>query len=218
MSANLPDRCRSDLEQGCDLLGLNLTDQTTSRLLQYLTMLNKWNKQFNLTAIRDPEAMVVRHLLDSLAVLPHLDDKPLIDVGTGAGLPGLVIALCKPEHHITLLDSNGKKTRFLQQVVMEMQLKNVTVIQSRVENYSPEDLFDRIISRAFTALDNMVDWCQHFLAPQGEFLAMKGAYPEPGQKPLPSPWQVQSVIPLKVPFLDEQRHLVRITRQFESEE
>lgn len=218
MSVNLPDRCRSDLEKGCDLLGLKLTDHTFSRLLHYLTMLNKWNKQFNLTAIRDPEAMVVRHLLDSLAVLPHLDDKSLIDVGTGAGLPGMVIALCKPEQHITLLDSNGKKTRFLQQVVMEMQLKNVTVIQSRVENYSPEDLFDRIISRAFTALDNMVDWCQHFLAPEGTFIAMKGAYPEPDQKPLPLPWQIETVVPLSVPFLDEQRHLVRITRQLESEE
>jgi 16S rRNA (guanine527-N7)-methyltransferase len=213
MSESLPDQCRATLTRGIEQLDLELSVDKTTRLLQYLALLDKWNKKFNLTAVRDPRDMVIRHLLDSLATLPYLDNKSIIDVGTGAGLPGLVIAICKPELGITLLDTNGKKTRFLQQVVMEMQLNNVSVVQSRVESYSPEHLFDRIISRAFTALDNMVDWCQHFLAPHGEFLAMKGAYPEPGQKPLPSPWQVKETITLNVPYLDEQRHLVRITRR-----
>ena len=215
MSEKLPDVCRQDLVAGCAELHLDLKPEIIADLLAYLGRLVKWNKQFNLTAIRDPQTMVHRHLLESLSILPYLGGGRILDVGTGAGLPGLMIAICRPDLAITLLDTNGKKTRILNQVVMEMQLSNVTVIQSRVENYSPDDLFDRIVSRAFTALDNMVSWCEHLLVPGGEFLAMKGAYPEPGQQPLPADWHVQDVIPLQVPFVEEQRHLVRITKNEE---
>ena len=212
MSENLPDICRVRLSSGCDELGLHLSEQTQTRLLEYVSLLNKWNKAFNLTAIRDPEQMVIRHVLDALTVLPFLDDKPVLDVGTGGGIPGIIIALCRPDQSITLLDSNGKKTRFLRQAKNQLGINNVEVVQSRAESYSPPVLFDRIISRAFTALDNMVSWCEPLLAQHGVFLAMKGMYPEPNQKPLPSGWQIKEAIPLDVPFTEEQRHLVTITR------
>jgi len=127
-------------------------------------------------------------------------------------MPGIILAVCNPETNYTLLDSNGKKTRFLQHAKTQLQLSNVEVIQSRAENYSPPELFDRIISRAFTALDNMIDWCGPLLSEKGLFVAMKGSYPEPEQKPIPVGWEVKDVQPINVPFIDEQRHLVSIGR------
>ena len=186
MSESLPEICRTRLDQGITQLNLDLSVHTIERLLEYVALLVKWNKAFNLTAIRDPEQMILRHLLDSLAILPVLDSERLLDVGTGAGIPGLIIAICKPELDVTLLDSNGKKTRFLQQVKTQLDLTNVEVIQSRAEDYSPTELFDRIVSRAFTALDNMVHWCEPLLSKDGVFLAMKGTYPEPDQKAIPT--------------------------------
>ena len=212
MSESLPDSCRHRLLDGVAQLNLELSDRALGTLLDYIALLQKWNKAFNLTAVRDPEQMIIRHVLDSLAVLPHLDDKKLLDVGTGGGIPGIIIAVCRPEIAVSLLDSNGKKTRFLQQVKVHLKLDNVEVVQSRAEDYSPPVLFDRIISRAFTALDQMVHWCHHLLDQDGHFLAMKGTYPEPGQKDLPPGWVVKNVQPLKVPFIDEHRHLVSITR------
>lgn len=212
MSDALPEACKRQLITGIEQLELSLSDEVIDRLLEYLALLVKWNKAYNLTAVRDPVEMVHRHLLDSLSLLPYLDNKRMLDVGTGAGIPGLIIAIVKPDQPITLLDSNGKKTRFLQNVKMQMGLNQVEVIQSRVENYSPEHLFDRIISRAFTALDNMVNWCQHLLTEDGAFLAMKGTYPEPNQKPLPPGWSVRNIQKIEVPFVNEERHLVTIDR------
>ena len=212
MSESLPDSCRLKLSDGVAQLNLDLSDQVQNTLLDYIALLYKWNKAFNLTAVRDPEQMIIRHVLDSLAILPYLDEQKLLDVGTGGGIPGIIIAVCRPEIDISLLDSNGKKTRFLQQVKTHLSLDNVEVIQSRAEDYSPPVLFDRIISRAFTALDQMVHWCDHLLDKDGRFMAMKGTYPEPGQKELPPGWAVTDVQPLTVPFIDEHRHLVSITR------
>lgn len=212
MSENLPNSCGQKLTQGLEQLSLEISESTREQLLAYVGLLVKWNKAYNLTAIRDPEQMIIRHLLDSLSVLAFLDDKNMLDVGSGGGMPGIILAICKPNTHYTLLDSNGKKTRFLQQVKTQLQLNNVDVIQSRAENYSPPELFDRIISRAFTALDNMVDWCGPLLSEQGLFVAMKGTYPEPEQKPLPEGWEVKNVQAIAVPFIDEQRHLVTIGR------
>lgn len=212
MSEKLPEGCRAELCRGIKQLNLTLTEGVIDNLLIYLSLLVKWNKAYNLTAIREPREMVRRHLLDSLAVLPYLGKGSLLDVGTGPGIPGVIIAVCQPNQVVHLIDANGKKTRFLQHLKIEMGLKNIEVIQSRAENYSPDTLFDRIISRAFTALDNMIDWCQHLLAEDGLFLAMKGAYPEPNQAPLPQGWSVTELHTLKVPFVEEQRHLVCIGR------
>jgi len=218
MSENLPDACSHKLTQGLEQLSLEISEDTREQLLAYVGLLVKWNKAYNLTAIRDPEQMIIRHLLDSLSVIPFLyennslDEKNMLDVGSGGGMPGIILAICNPNTHYTLLDSNGKKTRFLQQVKTQLQLNNVDVIQSRAENYSPPELFDRIISRAFTALDNMVDWCGPLLSEQGLFVAMKGTYPEPEQKSLPEGWEVKNVQAIAVPFIDEQRHLVTIGR------
>ena len=212
MSENLPEVCRQRLTQGLNQLGIALPEQAAEQLLAYVALLVKWNKAYNLTAVRDAEQMVIRHLLDTLSVLPMVAKQDMLDVGSGGGMPGIILAICNPETYYTLLDSNGKKTRFLQQVKTQLQLSNVEVIQSRAENYSPPELFDRIISRAFTALDNMIDWCGPLLSEQGLFVAMKGTYPEPEQKPIPAGWEVKDVQPIDVPFIDEQRHLVSIGR------
>lgn len=146
-------------------------------LAHYLSLLDKWNTAYNLTAIRDVESMVSKHLLDSLAVSPWLRGTRIIDVGSGAGLPGIPLAIARPELHFTLLDSNGKKTRFLQEVKRQLHLNNVEVVQFRAENYHPSPGFDTVTSRAFSNLEQMIYWTQHLLAPQGIWLAMKGRYP-----------------------------------------
>ena len=212
MSENLPEVCQQRLVQGLVQLEIVLPENTIEQLLAYVALLVKWNKAYNLTAVRDAEQMVIRHLLDSLSVLPMLAKQDMLDVGSGGGMPGIILAVCNPETNYTLLDSNGKKTRFLQQAKTQLQLSNVEVIQSRAENYSPPELFDRIISRAFTALDNMIDWCGPLLSEQGLFVAMKGTYPEPDQKSIPAGWEVKDVQSIDVPFIDEQRHLVSIGR------
>lgn len=163
------------LRNGFETLQLKLP---LDGFMHYLKLLHKWNHAYNLTAVRDPITMVSRHLLDSLAIIPWLKGPRFIDVGTGAGLPGIPLALALPEMHITLIDSNGKKIRFLQEVCRALALKNVEVIQTRVENYHPPQGFDTVISRAFSELDQMVHWTEHLIAPEGIWLAMKGRYPE----------------------------------------
>lgn len=147
-------------------------------LSDYLFLLNKWNLAYNLTAIRDLESMVGKHLLDSLAILPWLKGNQIIDVGTGAGLPGIPLALARPDFNFVLLDSNGKKTRFLHEVKRQLNLKNVEIVQFRVENYHPTQGFDTVVSRAFSSLEQMIQWTQHLIADEGIWLAMKGRYPD----------------------------------------
>lgn len=147
-------------------------------LTQYLLLLDKWNAAYNLTAIRDLETMVSKHLLDSLAILPWLNGKLILDVGTGAGLPGIPLAIAQPERQFVLLDSNGKKVRFLQEVKRQLALPNLEVVQFRVENYHPKQGFDTVLSRAFSSLEQMIFWTQHLISPEGVWLAMKGRYPE----------------------------------------
>ena len=215
MSENLPDACATDLDTGCTQLKINLSQSQQAALLDYLTLLQRWNNAYNLTAIRDPLEMLHKHVLDSLAVMPHLTGKRFLDVGSGGGIPGIILAIAHPNREFVLLDTNGKKTRFMTQAKLALKLDNVEVVQNRVENYAPDRLFDRIISRAFTALDNMVSLCQHLVTDDGEIWAMKGEYPEPEQKPLPMPWTTTQVIPLKVPFVAAQRHLVILGRNEE---
>lgn len=163
------------LEQGLNALNLASLQEP---LLQYLMLLNKWNLAYNLTAIRDLESMVSKHLLDSLAILPWVKGNRVLDVGTGAGLPGIPLALAKPTTQFVLLDSNGKKIRFLQEVKRTLGLKNVELVQIRAENYHPVPGFDTVMSRAFSSLEQMIQWTKHLVAEEGTWLAMKGIYPD----------------------------------------
>ncbi len=188
------------------------TDSSTQeRLLAYLELMVKWNRAYNLTAVRDPQQMVIKHLLDSLAVAPYLSGRHLIDVGTGGGLPGVPMSILFPDRQFHLLDSNGKKTRFLFQVKTALGLDNMTVHQARVEAFGSEAPFDAVLSRAFASLEDMVDGCRHLLAPGGHFLAMKGAYPVEEIAVVEDRCRLEAVHALNVPGLDEQRHLVDMT-------
>ncbi|WP_115703296.1 16S rRNA (guanine(527)-N(7))-methyltransferase RsmG [Legionella sainthelensi] len=163
------------LEQGLQSFALKAISASLS---DYLFLLNKWNSTYNLTAIRDVEVMVGKHILDSLAILPWLKGNRIIDVGTGAGLPGIPLALAQPEINFVLLDSNGKKTRFLNEVKRQLNLKNLEIVQNRVENYHPTKGFDTVLSRAFSSLGQMIQWTHHLIADKGIWLAMKGRFPD----------------------------------------
>lgn len=214
MIASWPDldsELQDILRRGCDTLGVAETPAVQARLLDYLALLVKWNKAYNLTAVRDPRQMVVKHLLDSLAIAPYVRGGRLIDVGTGGGLPGVPLSIVFPEREFHLLDSNGKKTRFLFQVKTALGLDNMTVHQARVESFQCEPAFDTVLSRAFASLQDMVSGCRHLLAENGRFLAMKGAYPREEVDTIEHWCAVEAVHSLTVPGLDEQRHLVEMT-------
>lgn len=196
-----------DLVRGSEQLGIELAPETRQKMLVYLALLQKWNKVYNLTAILDPGKMVSHHLLDSLAVLPHLWPGRWLDAGCGAGLPGLVLALLRPEWRFTLLDSNSKKTSFVQQAAIELGLHNVSVCCARVENWQTDEKFDGIISRAFASIADFTALTHHLLAREGRWVAMKGTQSrEMGQ--LPANFAVEKIIPLQVPGMDAARCLV----------
>jgi 16S rRNA (guanine527-N7)-methyltransferase len=192
---------------------ISLTDQQKQQLVGYVELLHKWNKAYNLTSVRDPQQMLVRHILDSVVVEPHLQGERFIDVGTGPGLPGIPLAIVRPQSHFTLLDSLGKRVRFLRQVQHELGLTNVTPVQSRVEEFPSEPPFDGVISRAFASLEDMLNWCHHLPSPEGRFYALKGVRPDDEISALPAGFTVEKIQPLQVPELDGERHLVVITRQ-----
>ncbi|KNC90047.1 16S rRNA (guanine(527)-N(7))-methyltransferase RsmG [Trabulsiella odontotermitis] len=191
-----------------DEAGISLSDHQQQQLVAYVELLNKWNKAYNLTSVRDPNEMLVRHILDSVVVAPHLQGSRFIDVGTGPGLPGIPLAIVLPEAHFILLDSLGKRVRFLRQVQHELKLGNVEPVQSRVEDFPAEPPFDGVISRAFASLNDMVSWCQHLPAPSGRFYALKGHVPDDEIAQLPAGFSVENIIKLQVPELDGERHLV----------
>lgn len=200
------------LEQGLIGLGLELDAGQRERLLQYLQLLEKWNQVYNLTAIRELTKMVGAHLLDSLSVVPFLSGANVLDVGSGAGLPGIPIAVAKPHCRVTLLDSNHKKAAFLRQAVAELTLKNAGVICERVESWVAPDGFDFIISRAFSDLGEFVSLAGRLLAPHGVIAAMKGLHPFEELERLPAGFRVSDVRALQVPGLEAERHLVLIER------
>ncbi|WP_221793232.1 16S rRNA (guanine(527)-N(7))-methyltransferase RsmG [Oceanobacter mangrovi] len=205
------EQLQAQLADGAQKLGISLSEQQLAALMEYLQLLIKWNKAYNLTAIRDPREMVALHLLDSLAVDPLLGDaRRVIDVGTGPGFPGIVLAIMNPQRQFDLLDSNGKKTRFMFQVKTALKLANVTIINDRVEAYHPSEPFDIIVSRAFASLQDMVSWCRHLVAADGCFLAMKGLYPEDELAALPADIQLLESVRLEVPGVDAQRHVLRL--------
>lgn len=197
-----------ELERGIAQLKLDVTPEQQQKLLDYLALLQKWNKVYNLTAIRQPEQMVSHHLLDSLAVLPHLWLGRWLDVGCGAGLPGLVLALMRPEWTFTLLDSNSKKTSFVQQAIIELQLQNVSVACARAEDWQTAEKFDGIISRAFADMTEFTVLTRHLLGQGGRWAAMKGVPPSQELECLPADITAERIIPLQVPGLDAARCLV----------
>lgn len=183
------------------------------QFITYLTLLEKWNQTYNLTAIRDPNDMVTLHLLDSLAIHPYLHGNRIIDVGTGAGLPGIPLALIYPEKEFVLLDSNSKKTRFLTHVIHELKINNITIVHSRTEDFHPEKGFDSIVSRAFAAIKVMLATTQHLIHADGQFLAMKGIYPEQEIAEIPPNFQVVNIHKLEIKGLNAERHLVCIKKR-----
>ena len=209
---NLEEQLVSGLAQ----LGLPLDAVVQRRLLDYVALLQKWNRVYNLTAVRDPQKMLVQHLLDSLAVLPQIHGRRIIDVGTGPGLPGIPLALADPALDVTLLDSNHKKTTFLRQACLELGLTNATVVCEQVEAWRPEEKYDVVISRAFSDLAEFADLTLHLCGNDGVMLAMKGVYPYEELTRLPARVALQSVEPLMVPGLDAERHLI-LLRPVETE-
>lgn len=192
---------------------ITLSETQKQQLVSYVEMLDKWNKAYNLTSVRDPQEMVVKHILDSLVVAPHLEGNNYIDVGTGPGLPGVVLAIAHPDKQFVLLDSLGKRIRFLNQVKLNLKLKNITPVQSRVEEYQPEQPFDGVLSRAFASLQDMVDWCQHLVDESGRFYALKGQFPEQELASLPENIAHEETIKLAVPQLDGDRHLIILKKR-----
>jgi 16S rRNA (guanine527-N7)-methyltransferase len=196
------------LEGGASQLGLDLTPEIQKKLLDYIGLLQKWNRVYNLTAVSQTEQMVSHHLLDSLAVLPHLQGTSWLDVGCGAGIPGLVLAIARPQWRFALLDSNSKKTGFVQQAVIDLRLHNVSVHCARVENWQPEERYDGIISRAFANIADFTNATRHLLASRGRWVAMKGEPAQDELQQLPAGIEIEQIIPLKVPELDAARCLV----------
>lgn len=205
------------LAQGCEQLDLELNVQAREQLLLYLNLIAKWNQAYNLTAIRETQAMLDLHLLDSLSIANLVKKltpgNRLIDVGTGAGLPGVVLAIIEPNYQISLLDTNGKKCRFLNQVKIELGLPNIEVIQARVEKYQTTELFDVVLSRAFATLADITDNAAHLLTAQGRFLAMKGRYPQQELEQLNQQFILEHAYPLQIPGLEVERYLMDIVVQ-----
>jgi 16S rRNA (guanine527-N7)-methyltransferase len=196
------------LAQGADELGLAIGASVLEKLAAYAALLEKWNRTYNLTAIRDPRKTMTHHMLDSLAVLPHLPAGNAADIGSGGGLPGIPIAITQPARSLMLNDANAKKAAFLKQATIELALQNANVHEGRVEQWQPQRGFDVVITRGFSDLAAFAAACRHLLVPGGLLFAMKGAYPRDELAALPADVEAREVAPLRVPFLDAERHLV----------
>jgi len=195
------------LADGVAALGLDVDARARAALLDYLGLLEKWNKTYNLTAIHEPERMLTHHLLDSLIIAPQVGAGPLLDVGSGAGLPGIPLAIARPGLKVTLLDASQKKCGFMRQAAIDLKLSNVTVTHARVEDFRPADGFPQVVSRAFSDLSEFARLTRHLVAPGGEWLAMKGLYPHEEIAQLKGA-RVTRDVPLRVPGLDADRHLI----------
>ncbi len=204
------------LRESAACFDYSLSQSLADTLLDYLNLFGKWNKIYNLSAIRDPEQMLYKHLVDSLSILPYfqaLSGTRFIDVGTGGGLPGIPLAILFPEKHFTLLDSAGKKTRFLFQVKQSLKLGNIQVENRRAETFEPKELYDGVLSRAFASLNDMVNCTHHLLSDKGGFLAMKGIFPTDELRELAKHYIVHGCYPLDVPGLEGERHLIFIKKE-----
>ena len=212
--STVTSRHAEELLSGARELGVELSGRQQEQLLAYLALLIKWNKAYNLTAVRDPDEMVSRHLLDSLSVAPQVAEAgdDWLDVGSGGGMPGIPLAILFPERRFTLLDSNGKKTRFLTQVKLELQLQNLEVVHSRVEAFTPAQPFSGICSRAFSSLADFANWTRHLGDGETRWLAMKGVQPDDELQALPDDFRLERTYELKVPGCQGQRHLLILRR------
>ncbi|VAW55403.1 16S rRNA (guanine(527)-N(7))-methyltransferase [hydrothermal vent metagenome] len=195
------------LAKGLVQLDIELPVQTQQKLLDYLQLMLKWNKAYNLTAIRELDSMVIRHVLDSISILPYINGTPVLDVGTGPGLPGIPLALCLPDYQFVLLDSNGKKTRFLTQCKIDLMLNNIDIVKSRVEDYKPDFSFEIVTCRAFAALNTVLECTEHLLTSSTRILAMKGKDELPA---LNKGYRQLAQHQLQVPWLNEDRQLIEI--------
>jgi len=201
------------LAEGLPLVGATPTDEQVAALARFLRLLDKWNKAFNLTGVRDLQEMVPRHVLDSVSARPYLHGISILDIGTGAGLPGIPLALMDPQRQFSLLDSGGKKIRFVRHVVGEMAIRNVSVVHERVEDYEPADPFDMVLCRAFTSIGDFVRRCGRLAAKGGKLLAMKGRFPEEELAALPSSWETMEIAAVNIPGLAGDRHIVVLQRR-----
>lgn len=195
-----------ELAAGLAALGVEVAVNARQGMLDYLALIGKWNKAYNLTAVREPARMLTHHLLDSLSVLPHVRGKHVLDVGSGAGLPGIPLALARPEWQVTLLDASHKKTTFLRQAIIELKLHNVDVVCERVETWNPPHLFDTVVSRAFSDLQEFLVLAGRLCAKTGVVVAMKGIYPNEELAQIPNNFLLRNVVALRVPGLDAERH------------
>lgn len=200
----------SRIREGAAEQGVALTPGQIQELADFLALMAQWNRVFNLSAVRDPDQMVPRHILDSLSVCPYVEGSPVLDMGTGAGLPGVPLAIAFPQRRFVLLDSNGRKLRFVRQALLDLGLENVQVIQARIEAYRPEEKFATIVSRAVGSAVELLALARPFLTYNGRLLLMKGRYPEADLAELERSGAHYRVHPLQVPFLDGERHLIEI--------
>ena len=191
---------------------MSATELQQTQLVGFVEMLDKWNKAYNLTSVRDPQQMLIRHVMDSLSIYPYLEGQRFIDVGTGPGLPGIPLAIMNPDKQFVLLDSLGKRIRFQKQVQFELKIKNITSVESRVEAYEPEVKFDGVLSRAFASIQDMLSWCHHLPTEKGIFYALKGQLSQQELQEMPAGFSLVDTIVLHVPKLDEQRHLLKIVK------
>ncbi|MES2562367.1 MAG: 16S rRNA (guanine(527)-N(7))-methyltransferase RsmG [Pseudomonadota bacterium] len=203
---------KAELAQGLQVMGITTTCEIRSKLLAYLALIQKWNRVYNLTSVRDPAGMLTHHVLDSVAVAPHVHGSTVLDVGSGAGLPGIPIALVLPQMQVTLLDSNQKKSTFQQQAVIELGLNNVEVVNARTQSWDTRRVFDTLLSRAYAEIADFVAAAARLCAPGGVLAAMKGAYPTAELERIPAGYAVEQVIPLAIPGLAAARHLVMVKR------
>jgi 16S rRNA (guanine527-N7)-methyltransferase len=207
------DALAAELDQGIKDMTLAITPEQQTKLMGYLALMNKWNAVYNLTSLRDPQQMVTHHLLDSLAAVPAFADaRNVLDVGAGGGLPGIVLAIVRPDMNVSMIDTVHKKTAFLNQVKAELKLTNVSVHTMKVQDLVVSEPFDVITSRAFADLSDFVNWSGHLLAEGGKFIALKGVAPSEERERLPQDWKVVDLQPLWVPRLQAERHLVFIER------
>jgi 16S rRNA (guanine527-N7)-methyltransferase len=196
--------------KNCDLI---VTEEQQRQLIRFVLLMHKWNKAYNLTSVRDPQQMVIKHIVDSIVVAPFLNKIHYIDVGTGPGLPGIPLAIMCPDKQFILLDSLGKRVRFMKQVAYELKIDNIEPVQSRVEDFVANVEIDGVLSRAFASLKDMLHWCQHLVDSHGVFLALKGQLPTEELKELPLGFILQETIKLDVPGLEGERHIVKIKKQ-----
>lgn len=214
INTSMQTECRELLDNGVAILQLKLDSNQCSKLMLYLNLLIKWNAVYNLTSVRNPVDMVKQHLLDSLAAVSSFNQATnILDVGSGGGLPGIVLAIVYPNTKVALIDTVNKKTAFLKQVKAELDLNNITVYTGRVEHLNVNELFDVITSRAFSELSNFVGWAGHLLTPEGNMIALKGQFPKNEIEMLPFGWKIKKVQEVNVPGLNAQRHLLWLVRK-----